>query len=117
MPGSFCRWAAAAAAANRRILTWHENPLSISIACDLPTVACVSQWQHRPNLIGENVVARTLTHALAALIAAPLIMTGLGGPAVADAPPGGTATSRIKDLANIEGVHHQPDPLRDRPAI
>ena len=49
-------------------------------------------------------MARTLTHALAALIAAPLCITGLGAPASADAPPMGTATSRIKDLANIEGV-------------
>src|SRR4030095_13221632 len=52
-------------------------------------------------------------HAFAALIAAPLCIAGLGAPAWADAPPfpgpgpapgTGTVTSRIKDLANIEGV-------------
>ncbi len=51
---------------------------------------------------------RTLQHALAALLAAPVFLTWGGPLARADAPVGGwtVATSRIKDLANIEGVRH-----------
>jgi flagellar P-ring protein precursor FlgI len=48
---------------------------------------------------------RTSRHALAALLAASLL--GAGTAVRADGPPGGSlavATSRIKDLANIEGV-------------
>jgi flagellar P-ring protein precursor FlgI len=67
-------------------------------------VAHLSQRRGWSDLIGENVVTRTLTHALAALIAAPLCIAALPTMALADGPPRGSATSRIKDLANIEGV-------------
>jgi flagellar P-ring protein precursor FlgI len=50
------------------------------------------------------VVTRTLTHAFAALIAALFCIAALPTVTLADGPPRGTATSRIKDLANIEGV-------------
>ena len=50
-------------------------------------------------------MTRTLTHALAALVAAPILIGLAGAASLAD---GGirsaSATSRIKDLANIEGV-------------
>jgi len=49
-------------------------------------------------------VARTLTHAFAASLAALTLMAGPSAPARADGPTYATATSRIKDLANIEGV-------------
>ena len=49
-------------------------------------------------------MARTLTRALAALLAAQLGLAGTAPLAWADGPAYTTATSRIKDLANIEGV-------------
>ena len=49
-------------------------------------------------------MARTLTHAFAASLAALTLMAGPSAPARADGPTYATATSRIKDLANIEGV-------------
>jgi flagellar basal body P-ring protein FlgI len=67
-------------------------------------MARLSQSLVQSDLIGENVVARTLAYAFAAFIAAPLFMVGLGPPAFADGPTYTAATSRIKDLANIEGV-------------
>lgn len=49
-------------------------------------------------------MARTVTRAFAALLAVSLCSNGLGAPARADGVPFAVATSRIKDLANIEGV-------------
>ena len=104
MPGNFCRRAGSRCLGGIPSRLGARNFLFFSIHCRRLTLARVSQRKRRSDLIGENVVARTLTHALAALIAAPLCIAGLGAPALADAPPTGTATSRIKDLANIEGV-------------
>src|SRR6187431_1432572 len=49
-------------------------------------------------------MTRTLHRACAAAVAALILCCCAGAPARADAPSRGSATSRIKDLANIEGV-------------
>src|SRR5678816_4789698 len=55
-----------------------------------------------PNSWGSGVM-RTVHRAFAAAVAA-LILSGVATAAVADGPYRVSATSRIKDLANIEGV-------------
>src|SRR4249920_2731604 len=55
-----------------------------------------------PNSLGSNVM-RTLHRAFAAAVAA-LILSCVATDAGADGPYRVSATSRIKDLANIEGV-------------
>jgi flagellar P-ring protein FlgI len=71
-------------------------------------VACDSQEIRWSDLIGENVVTGTLTRAFAALLAVPILAGAAGTAAHADGPPprtlSGSVTSRIKDLANVEGV-------------
>jgi flagellar P-ring protein precursor FlgI len=58
-----------------------------------------------PTSSGELVVTRTLRLMFAAVIAGPLLMNCAVTPALADGPVRmGAATSRIKDLANVEGV-------------
>jgi flagellar P-ring protein precursor FlgI len=59
-------------------------------------------WQSA--LIGEQKMTRTLHRACAALFAATVLSCVAGPVPAADVPYHVSATSRIKDLANIEGV-------------
>src|SRR4051812_1027374 len=61
-----------------------------------------ASWCAGPNSLGSNVM-RTLHRAFAAAVAA-LALCCTATASVADGPYRVSATSRIKDLANIEGV-------------